>query len=143
MSLNQNRLALEIVSVEEICFSGVAEYVIVPGVDGEIGVYPNHTPLITKIKPGTLRFKNIDRDVEDIFFVAGGILEIQPKIVTVLADTAVRGKDLDEQRALDAKKKAEDLLQSSGDKVTLAVAQSELATAIAELSTISKVRGQK
>ena len=77
------------------------------------------------------------------FFVAGGILEIQPKIVTVLADTAVRGKDLDEQRALDAKKKAEDLLQSSGDKVTLAVAQSELATAIAELSTISKVRGQK
>ena len=143
MSLNQNRLALEIVSVEEICFSGVAEYVIVPGADGEIGVYPNHTPLITKIKPGTLRFKNIDRDVEDIFFVAGGILEIQPKIVTVLADTAVRGKDLDEQRALDAKKKAEDLLQSSGDKVTLAVAQSELATAIAELSTISKVRGQK
>ena len=143
MSLNQNRLALEIVSVEAICFSGFAGYVIVPGLEGEIGVYPNHTPLITKIKPGTLRFKNIDSDVEDIFFVAGGILEIQPKIVTVLADTAVRGKDLDEQRALDAKKKAEDLLQSSGDKVTLAVAQSELATAIAELSTISKVRGQK
>ena len=90
-----------------------------------------------------MRFKNVEKEQEDIFFVAGGILEIQPRLVSVLADTAVRGKDLDEQRALEAKKKAENLLKGSIDKVTLAVAQSELAMAIAELSTISKVRGQK
>ena len=143
MNQTGNTLSLEIVSVEDLYFSGSIKYVVVPGAEGEIGVYPNHTPLITKIKPGTLRFKNVEKEQEDIFFVAGGILEIQPRLVSVLADTAVRGKDLDEQRALEAKKKAENLLKGSIDKVTLAVAQSELAMAIAELSTISKVRGQK
>src|SRR5208282_1001818 len=101
---------VDVVSAEESIFSGEAEFVALPGEEGELGIYPRHAPLITRIRPGAVRIKVANRAEEEFVFVAGGILEIQPHLVTVLADTAIRGHDLDEAKALEAKKRAEEAL---------------------------------
>src|SRR5689334_24393673 len=103
---------VDVVSAEEAIFSGEAEFVVLPGELGELGIYPRHTPLITRIKPGAVRIQRADNDQEEFVFVAGGILEVQPGTVTVLADTAIRGKDLDEAKALEAQKLAEEALKN-------------------------------
>jgi F-type H+-transporting ATPase subunit epsilon len=131
---------VDVVSAEEAIFSGEAEFVALPGEAGELGIYPSHTPLITRIKPGAVRIKVPGRAEEEFVFVAGGILEVQPKSVTVLADTAIRGGDLDEAKAQAAKKQAEELLQNQDAKIDYAKAQAELATAIAQLAAIAKLR---
>src|SRR5438270_13585487 len=104
---------VDVVSAEESIFSGEAKFAALPGEVGELGIYPRHTPLITRIKPGAVRIVRADNDEEEFVFVAGGILEIQPGSVTVLADTAIRGKDLDEAKANEAKKNAEEAMQNA------------------------------
>ena len=134
---------LEIVSAEQSLFSGEANFVVVPGVDGELGIYPNHTPLLTKIKPGTLKFHAKDESVETLFFVAGGFLEVQPTVVTVLADTVVRGEEIDQVRAEEAKRNAEEAIaKAPEDKIALATAQAELSSAMAELRTLQKYKAR-
>ncbi len=132
---------LDVVSAEERIFTGEAEFVALPGEDGELGVLPGHTPLITRIRPGAVRIRQGSN--EELIFVAGGILEVQPKAVTVLADTAIRGKDLDEAKAEEARQKAQALLQSQSSDINYAAAQAELAEAIAQLAAIRKLRGKK
>ena len=131
---------VDVVSAEEQIFSGEAEFVVLPGESGELGIYPRHTPLITRIKPGTVRVKVAGQTAEELIFVAGGILEIQPGVVTVLADTAIRGHDLDEAKALDAKKRAEEAMQYKTGKLEIAKAQSELAEAMAQIQAIQRFR---
>jgi F-type H+-transporting ATPase subunit epsilon len=131
---------VDVVSAEEQIFSGEAEFVALPGESGELGIYPMHTPLITRIRPGAVRIKVAGRADEEFVFVAGGILEVQPKGVTVLADTAIRGADLDEAKAQEAKRKAEELMLSKDTQIDYAKAQAELATAIAQLAAIAKLR---
>ena len=131
---------VDVVSAEEQIFSGDAEFVILPGVMGELGIYPRHTPLLTAIKPGALRVKLPDQDREELVFVQGGFLEVQPNRVTVLADTAIRAKDLDEVKALEAKKAAEEALQNQTSKEHIAAAEAELASAMAQLEAIRKMR---
>jgi F-type H+-transporting ATPase subunit epsilon len=131
---------VDVVSAEEQIFSGEAEFVILPGVMGELGIYPRHTPLLTAIKPGALRVKLPDQDREELVFVQGGFLEVQPHRVTVLADTAIRAKDLDEVKALEAKKAAEEALQNQTSKEHIAAAEAELASAMAQLEAIRKMR---
>ena len=138
-----NTIHVDVVSAEELIFSGEAEFVALPGEAGELGIYPKHTPLITRIKPGAVRIKVVGRDEEEFVFVAGGILEVQPHGVTVLADTAIRGRDLDEAKALAAKKAAEENLVNKDSKVDYAMAQVELATAIAQLAAIAKLRSKR
>jgi F-type H+-transporting ATPase subunit epsilon len=135
-----NTIHVDVVSAEELIFSGEAEFVALPGESGELGIYPKHTPLITRIKPGAVRIKVAGRDEEEFVFVAGGILEVQPNGVTVLADTAIRGHDLDEAKALAAKKLAEESMVNKESKIDYATAQAELATAIAQLAAIAKLR---
>ncbi|RYF04922.1 MAG: F0F1 ATP synthase subunit epsilon [Oxalobacteraceae bacterium] len=135
-----NTLHVDVVSAEELIFTGEAEFVALPGESGELGIYPMHTPLITRIRPGAVRIKVAGRSDEEFVFVAGGILEVQPKGVTVLADTAIRGADLDEAKAQEAKRKAEELMQSKDTQIDYAKAQAELATAIAQLAAIAKLR---
>jgi len=131
---------VDVVSAEEQIFSGEAEFVALPGESGELGIYPMHTPLITRIRPGAVRIKVAGRAEEEFVFVAGGILEVQPKGVTVLADTAIRGADLDEAKAQEAKRKAEELMLNKDSQVDYAKAQAELATAIAQLAAIARLR---
>jgi F-type H+-transporting ATPase subunit epsilon len=131
---------VDVVSAESLIFSGEAEFVALPGEAGELGIYPKHTPLITRIKPGAVRIKVVGREEEEFVFVAGGLLEVQPNAVTVLADTAIRGHDLDEAKALEAKKMAEELLVNKESKIDYAKAQAELATAIAQLAAIARLR---
>jgi len=131
---------VDVVSAEELIFSGLAEFVALPGEAGELGILPGHMPLMTRIRPGTVRVKLPDQEAEELFFVAGGMLEVQPNMVTVLADTAIRGKDLDEAKALDAKKKAEEAMIDRGAALDYARAQVELAEAIAQLAAIQKLR---
>ena len=131
---------VDVVSAETLIFSGEAEFVALPGESGELGIYPKHTPLITRIKPGAVRIKVVGREEEEFVFVAGGILEVQPNGVTVLADTAIRGADLDEAKALAAKKQAEELMVNKDAKIDYAKAQAELATAIAQLAAIARLR---
>jgi len=134
---------LEIVSVERSLFSGKANFVVVPGVDGELGIFPNHTPLLTKIKPGTLKFQAKDESKETLFFVAGGFLEVQPTVVTVLADTVVRGEEIDQARAEEARRNAEEAIsRAPEDKIALATAQAELSYAMAELRTLQKYKAR-
>src|ERR1019366_5079134 len=121
-------------------FSGEAEFVVLPGEAGELGIYPKHTPLITRIRPGAVRIKVAGQEEDEFVFVAGGILEVQPNAVTVLADTAIRGKDLDEAKALEAKKLAEEALVNKQAKLDYAKAQAELTTAIAQLAAIERLR---
>lgn len=131
---------VEVVSVEEPIYSGPAEFVVAPGVEGELGIYPRHTPLLTRVKPGALRIKVPMKDEEELVYVSGGILEVQPHQVTVLSDTAVRAHDLDEAKAMEAKKAAEEAMQNKTSKLELAKAQAELAEAMAQLSAIRKLR---
>jgi len=138
-----NTIHVDVVSAEESIFSGEAEFVALPGEAGELGIYPKHTPLITRIRPGAVRIKVPGQAEEEFVFVAGGILEVQPGAVTVLADTAIRGGDLDEAKALEAKKLAEDLMVNRTSEIDYAKAQSELATAIAQLAAIAKLRHKR
>lgn len=136
-------LHVDVVSAEEQIFSGEAKFVALPGESGELGILPEHTPLITRIKPGAVRIQRADNGEEEFVFVAGGILEIQPDVVTVLADTAIRGHDLDEAKANDAKKKAEEALANAKSDLDLAKATSELAIMAAQIAAISKLRGRR
>jgi F-type H+-transporting ATPase subunit epsilon len=131
---------VDVVSAEESIFSGLAEFVVLPGEVGELGILPGHMPLMTRIKPGAVRLKIQGQAQEEVIFVAGGILEVQPGLVTVLADTAIRGKDLDEAKALDAKKKAEEAMSNRESELDYARAQAELAEAVAQLAAIQKLR---
>jgi len=133
---------VDVVSAEESIFSGLAEMVVVPGEMGELGIYPRHTALMTRIKPGSVRIKRPDQEEEELIFVSGGMLEVQPGVVTVLADTAIRGADLDEARALEAKQAAEELMRNRTADIDYAQAQAELAEAIAQLAAIKRLRKQ-
>ena len=131
---------VDVVSAEESIFSGEATLVSLPGEVGELGILPRHTPLITRIKPGAVRIQRADNNEEEFVFVAGGILEVQPHCVTVLADTAIRGADLDEAKALEAKQRAEEALANRQANMDYAKAESELAAAVAQLAAIQKMR---
>ncbi|CAG9274018.1 MULTISPECIES: F0F1 ATP synthase subunit epsilon [Paraburkholderia] len=132
-------IKVDVVSAEESIFDGQAKFVALPGEAGELGILPGHTPLITRIRPGAVRIVAEDGN-EEFVFVAGGILEVQPGAVTVLADTAIRGKDLDEAKATEARKRAEEALQNSGSNLEYATAQAELAYAVAQLAAIQRLR---
>ncbi len=131
---------VDVVSAEESIFSGEAEFVVLPGEMGELGIYPHHAPLMTRIKPGAVRLKMPNQEEEVLVFVAGGILEVQPNLITVLADTAIRGKDLDEAKALEAMKRAEETRRSAKDKQEVATVEAELASLAAQLAAIRKLR---
>jgi F-type H+-transporting ATPase subunit epsilon len=136
-------MRVDVVSAEEEIFSGEAEFVALPGESGELGILPGHTPLITRIRPGAVRVK-INGQPDDVFvFVAGGILEVQPDNVTVLADTAIRGADLDEAKAAEAKRLAEEALVNKEGTIDYAQAQAELAAAIAQLAAIQRYRQKR
>jgi F-type H+-transporting ATPase subunit epsilon len=135
-----NTIHVEVVSAEASIFSGDAEFIVLPGVMGELGIYPKHTPLITQIKPGTVRIKIPGQTEEQVIFVQGGFLEVQPDVVTVLSDTAVRAHDLDEAKALQAKQAAEESMQNKTSKEEIARAESELAGALAQLAAIRHLR---
>jgi F-type H+-transporting ATPase subunit epsilon len=135
-----NTIQVEFVSAEESIFSGEATFVVVPGELGDLGIYPKHTPLITRIKAGSVRIQTTSSNEETAIFVAGGILEIQPGSVTVMADTAIRSDDLDEERALEAQKRAEELLKASDDKQEIATVEAELAMLGAQIAEIRKLR---
>jgi F-type H+-transporting ATPase subunit epsilon len=130
---------VDVVSAEESIFSGEAEFVVLPGEAGELGIYPRHTPLITRIKPGAVRIQKPGGE-EEFVFVAGGILEVQPRLITVLADTAIRGHDLDEAKANEALKRAEEARTKAQDKQELAVVEGELSMLAAQLAAIRKLR---
>ncbi len=138
-----NTLHVDVVSAEENIYSGEAEFVVLPGEAGELGIYPRHAPLITRIRPGAVRIKPAGGGDEELIFVAGGILEVQPKIVTVLADTAIRGHDLDEAKALEAQKRAEEARAKARDKQEVAAVEAELATVAAQLAAIRRLRKKK
>jgi F-type H+-transporting ATPase subunit epsilon len=127
---------VDVVSAEEEIFSGLAEIVSLPGEAGDLGILPGHAPLLTRIRPGTVRIKVPDQKDEEVIFVAGGMLEVQPGLVTVLADTAIRGADLDEAKAMEAKKHAEETMANRQGEVNYAKAQAELAEAIAQLAAL-------
>jgi F-type H+-transporting ATPase subunit epsilon len=131
---------VDVVSAEESIFEGEAEFVALPGEVGELGIYPKHTPLITRIKPGSVRVKLAGQAQEELIFVNGGILEVQPNRVTVLADTAIRGKDLDEAKAAEAKRLAQEALANKSSDIDYAKAQAELSIAMAQLAAIQKLR---
>ena len=133
---------VDVVSAEESIFSGEAEFVVLPGVDGELGIYPRHTPLFTQIKPGAVRIKVPGQAQEELVFVQGGFLEVQPHKVTVLADTAIRAHDLDEVKALEAKKRAQEAMLNKESDETMAAAQAELSAALAQLEAIRKFRNR-
>jgi F-type H+-transporting ATPase subunit epsilon len=130
---------VDVVSAEASIFSGEAKFVALPGESGELGILPKHTPLITRIKPGAVRIEKADGS-EEFVFVAGGILEVQPNVVTVLADTAIRGHDLDEAKANEAKQRAEEALRNNDSAIDYAAAQAELISAVAQLAAIRKLR---
>jgi F-type H+-transporting ATPase subunit epsilon len=138
-----NTIHVDVVSAEEKIYGGPAEFITVPGETGELGIYPRHIPLITRIRPGALRIKVPGQAEEEFVFVAGGILEVQPHAVTVLADTAIRGHDLDEAKALEAKKAAEEAMQNRSTDIDFAHAQSEFAMAAAQLAAIAKLRQKR
>lgn len=131
---------VDVVSAEEQLFSGLAEFVALPGETGELGILPGHMPLLTRIRPGAVRVKLPNQAEEELIFVAGGLLEVQPGLVTVLADTAIRGADLDEAKAMEAKRLAEEALQNRGAQVDYAKAQAELMEAIAQIAAIQRLK---
>ena len=135
-----NTIHVDVVSAEEQIFSGEAEFVVLPGVDGELGIYPRHTPLLTAIKPGAVRIKLPGQAEDELVFVQGGFLEVQPLRVTVLADTAIRAKDLDEVSAENARKVALEAMQNKTSKEEIARAEAELAAALAQIEAIRKLR---
>ena len=130
----------DVVSAEESIFSGLVEIGVFPGESGELGILPHHTPLLTRIKPGTIRLKVPDQSEYELVYVSGGMLEVQPDMITVLADTAIRAHDLDEAKALEAKKRAEEALSNRQTDVDYAAAEAELAQAIAQLHAIQHLR---
>jgi F-type H+-transporting ATPase subunit epsilon len=135
-----NTIHVDVVSAEESIFAGEAEFVVLPGEAGELGIYPRHTPLITRIRPGSVRIKLPDEAEEQLIFVAGGILEVQPHVITVLADTAIRGQDLDEAKAREALQRAEEARRNAKDKQELATVEGELASLAAQLAAIRRLR---
>jgi len=138
-----NTIHIDVVSAEESIFSGEAEFVVLPGEAGELGIYPRHTPLITRIKPGSVRIKVPGQAEEELVFVAGGVLEVQPGVITVLADTAIRGHDLDEAKALAAQQRAQEAMQNRTSQMDYAKAVAELAEASAQIAAIRKLRQRK
>jgi F-type H+-transporting ATPase subunit epsilon len=138
-----NTVHIDVVSAEESIFSGDAEFVIAPASAGEVGLFPNHAPMITTIKPGALRIKQANAEEETLIFISGGMLEVQPGVITVLADTAVRGHDLDEAKAIAAKQAAEEALRNRSADIDYAAAQAELSEAVAQIQTIEKLRKVK
>ena len=134
---------VDVVSAEESIFSGEAEFVVLPGEAGELGIYPRHTPLIRRIKPGAVRIVPAGGGEEQLIFVAGGILEVQPHVITVLADTAIRGADLDEAKAAEALRRAEEARARAQDRAEIATVQAEFAMAAAQLAAIRKLRQKK
>ena len=137
-----NTIHVDVVSAEESIFSGEAKFVALPGEAGELGIFPRHTPLITRIRPGAVRIETADGG-EEFVFVAGGILEVQPNTVTVLSDTAIRGKDLDEEKANKSKAAAEEALKKAKSDIDIALAQSELAVMAAQIAALRKYRQKK
>jgi F-type H+-transporting ATPase subunit epsilon len=135
-------IRVDVVSAEQSIFSGEAKFVALPGENGELGILRGHTPLITRIRPGSVRIEKADGD-EEFVFVAGGYLEVQPDHVTVLADTAIRGHDLDEAKALESKQRAEEAMQNRSSDFDLALAQSEFAMAAAQLAAIARLRRKR
>lgn len=135
-----NSIHVDVVSAEESIYSGEAQFVVLPGEAGELGIYPRHTPLITRIKPGAVRILPAAGGDEELIFVAGGILEVQPGVITVLADTAIRGHDLDEAKANEALKQAENAMRNARDKQEVATLQAEYAMMAAQLAAIRKLR---
>jgi F-type H+-transporting ATPase subunit epsilon len=133
-------IQVDVVSAEESIFSGEAKFVALPGDMGELGIYPRHTPLITRIKPGAVRIQRADNGEEELVFVAGGILEVQPDRVTVLADTAIRGHDLDEAKAKEAKERAAEALRNAKTDIDMAKAQGEIAAMAAQIAAITRFR---
>jgi F-type H+-transporting ATPase subunit epsilon len=134
---------IDIVSAEESIFSGSAEFIVAPAKMGEVGIYPHHAPMITPLKSGSVRIKLAEKNEEQLIYVSGGILEVQPGHVTVLSDTAIRGSDLDEAKAQAAKKAAEEAMKNKGAEIDFAKAQAELAEAMAQLQAIEKLRKKK
>ncbi len=130
----------DVVSAEEEIFSGIVEFAVFPGEAGELGVYPHHTPLLTRIRPGTIRLKVPQKEGYELVYVSGGMLEVQPSLITVLADTAIRANDLDEAKALEAKMRAEEALANQKSEVDYAAAEAELAQAIAQLHTLEHLK---
>ena len=133
-------IRIDVVSAEESIYSGEAQFVVLPGEAGELGIYPRHTPLITRIKPGAVRILPADGGAEELIFVAGGILEVQPGVITVLADTAIRGHDLDEAKANEALKQAEEARRTARSNQELATAEASVAMMAAQLAAIRKMR---
>lgn len=133
---------VDVVSAEESIFSGEARFVALPGEAGELGIYPRHTALITRIRPGAVRIEKAD-GTEEFVFVAGGLLEVQPNCVTVLSDTAIRGKDLDEAKATAARAAAEEALKNAKSDIDIAMAQSELAVMAAQIAALRKYRQKR
>jgi F-type H+-transporting ATPase subunit epsilon len=136
-------LHVDVVSAEEQIYSGEAEFVVLPGEAGELGIYPRHTPLITRIKPGAVRIKVPGQAEEEFVFVAGGVLEVQPRVVTVLADTAIRGADLDEAKATEALKRAEEARRNAQSKQEIATVEAEFSMLAAQLAAIQKLRKKR
>ena len=136
-------LHVDVVSAEGSIFAGEAKFVALPGEEGELGILPRHTPLITRIKPGAVRIERADNGEEEFVFVAGGILEVQPGAVTVLADTAIRGRDLDEAAANEARKRAEEDIRNAKNEIDLAKAQGEFAAMAAQIAALRKFRRSK
>jgi len=134
---------VDVVSAEESIFSGLVEMVVVPGEMGELGIYPRHAPLLTRIKPGSVRLKLPNQSELMLIYVSGGMLEVQPSVVTILADTAIRGADLDEARSLEAKRAAEEAMKNRASDIDYATAQAELSEALAQLQAIQKMRKQQ
>ena len=135
-----NTVQIDVVSAEESIFSGEAEFVVAPAKMGEVGIYPNHAPMITTLKSGSLKIKLADKKEEHLIYVSGGILEVQPGMITVLSDTAIRAKDLDESKAAAAKKAAEEAMKNKSSDMDYAKAQAELAEAMAQIQAIEKLR---
>ncbi len=135
-----NTVHIDVVSAEAAIFSGEAEFVVAPASAGEVGIYPNHAPMITTIKPGALRIQLADAAEEVVIFISGGLLEVQPGIITVLADTAIRGADLDEAKAISAKLAAEEAMKNRSSDMDYAKAQAELSEAMAQIHAIERLR---
>lgn len=132
-------LQCEIVSAEESLFSGTVKMIIVTGTEGELGILPGHTPLLTGLKPGPVRVKMAD-DTEEVFYVNGGYLEVQPKVVTLLADTAARAKDIDEAAAEEARQRALDVIEGKKSDLDYTAAAAQLAESVAQLRTIQQLK---
>jgi len=135
-----NTVHIDVVSAEASIFSGEATFVVAPASAGEVGIYPNHAPMITTVKPGALRIQLADTAEEVVIFISGGLLEVQPGMITVLADTAIRGHDLDEAKAIAAKLAAEEAMKNRSSDMDYAKAQAELSEAMAQIHAIERLR---